>query len=97
VVNRGSETHPMHPHGHRVLVESRNGEPTTGSPLWLDTFDVQPGEVWQVLLRADNPGIWMAHCHNLEHATQGMVVHLTYEGVSTPYELGGGAADNRPE
>jgi hypothetical protein len=39
----------------------------------------------------------MAHCHNLEHATQGMVVHLTYEGVSTPYELGGGAADNRPE
>ena len=97
VVNRGSETHPMHPHGHRVLVESRNGVPTSGSPLWLDTFDVQPGEVWQVLLRADNPGIWMAHCHNLEHATQGMVVHLTYDGVGTPYELGGGATDNRPE
>lgn len=97
VVNRGSETHPMHPHGHRVLVESRNGVPATGSPLWLDTFDVQPGEVWQVLLRADNPGIWMAHCHNLEHATQGMVVHLSYEGVSTPYELGGGPTDNRPE
>jgi FtsP/CotA-like multicopper oxidase with cupredoxin domain len=49
-----------------------------------------------VLLRADNPGIWMAHCHNLEHATQGMVVHLVYEGVTTPYSLGG-AADNRPE
>jgi len=97
VVNRSSETHPMHPHGHRVLVESRNGEPVRGSPLWLDTFDVQPGEVWTVLLRADNPGIWMAHCHNLEHATQGMVVHLAYSGVTTPYELGGGPADNRPE
>ncbi len=97
VVNRGGDTHPMHPHGHRVLVESRNGEPVSGSPLWLDTFDVQPGEVWTVLLRADNPGIWMAHCHNLEHATQGMVVHLTYEGVSTPFSLGGGHADNRPE
>ena len=88
VVNRSGETHPMHPHGHRVLVESRNGEPVRGSPLWLDTFDVQPGEVWTVLLRADNPGIWMAHCHNLEHATQGMVVHLVYEGVSTPYTPG---------
>jgi FtsP/CotA-like multicopper oxidase with cupredoxin domain len=97
VVNRSAETHPMHPHGHRVLVESRNGEPVRGSPLWLDTFDVQPGEVWTVLLRADNPGIWMAHCHNLEHATQGMVVHLVYQGVSTPYTLGGGPADNRPE
>ncbi len=97
VVNRSGETHPMHPHGHRVLVESRNGEPVRGSPLWLDTFDVQPGEVWTVLLRADNPGIWMAHCHNLEHATEGMVVHLTYEGVGTPYRLGGGPAGNRPE
>jgi FtsP/CotA-like multicopper oxidase with cupredoxin domain len=86
----------MHPHGHRVLVESRDGVPVTGSPVWLDTFDVRPGEVWVVLLRADNPGIWMAHCHNLEHATQGMVVHLVYEGVTTPYSLGG-AADNRPE
>lgn len=96
VVNRSSETHPMHPHGHRVLVESRNGVPVTGSPLWLDTFDVQPGEVWTVLLRADNPGLWMAHCHNLLHATQGMVVHLIYEGVSTPFALGG-AIGNRPE
>jgi FtsP/CotA-like multicopper oxidase with cupredoxin domain len=96
VVNRSSDTHPMHPHGHRVLVESRDGSPVTGSPIWLDTFDVRPGEVWVVLLRADNPGIWMAHCHNLEHATEGMVVHLVYEGVSTPYGLGG-RADNRPE
>jgi len=97
VVNRGGDTHPMHPHGHRVLVESRDGIPVTGSPLWLDTFDVQPGEVWQVLLRADNPGIWMAHCHNLEHATAGMVVHLNYDGIRTPFTLGGGPTENRPE
>ncbi|WP_203703595.1 multicopper oxidase family protein, partial [Asanoa iriomotensis] len=37
VVNRGVETHPMHPHGHHVLVLSRDGRPPTGSPLWLDT------------------------------------------------------------
>lgn len=89
VANRGWETHPMHVHGHHVLVLSRNGEPATGAPLLLDTFDVRPGEVWVVALVADNPGIWMDHCHNLDHAAEGMMMALHYRGVSTPYEHGG--------
>jgi len=96
VVNRSFETHPMHPHGHHVLVLSVNGRAPTGSPLWLDTFDVQPGEVWEVALRADNPGIWMDHCHNLEHASAGMMFHLAYAGVSTPFSHGPGSP-NVPE
>ena len=96
VVNRGTDTHPMHPHGHHVLVLSRNGEKPTGAPLWLDTFDVQPGEVWEVALRADNPGIWMDHCHNLDHAAEGMLLHLAYRGVASPFEHGG-PAGNTPE
>ena len=48
VVNRSGETHPMHPHGHRVLVLRATARRAPGSPLWLDTFDVQPGEVWTV-------------------------------------------------
>lgn len=79
VVNRALETHPWHLHGHRVLVLSRDGRPAAGSPLWLDTFDVRPGEVWRVALRADNPGMWMNHCHNLSHADEGMALHLAYE------------------
>jgi FtsP/CotA-like multicopper oxidase with cupredoxin domain len=96
VVNRSFETHPMHPHGHHVLVLSVNGRVPSGSPLWLDTFDVQPGEIWEVALRANNPGIWMDHCHNLEHATQGMMFHLAYAGVHTPFTHGPGSP-NRPE
>ena len=96
VVNRSFETHPMHPHGHHVLVLSVNGRAPSGSPLWLDTFDVQPGEVWEVALRADNPGIWMDHCHNLEHAAAGMMFHLAYAGVSTPFRHGPGTV-NTPE
>ena len=96
VVNRSFETHPMHPHGHHVLVLSVNGRVPSGSPLWLDTFDVQPGEIWEVALRADNPGIWMDHCHNLEHASQGMMFHLAYAGVHTPFTHGPGSP-NRPE
>jgi len=82
VVNRSRETHPWHLHGHRVLVLSRDGRPVRGSPLWMDTFDVRPGEVWVVGFRAANPGLWMNHCHNLAHAAQGMAVHLVYEGVA---------------
>ncbi|MFC0532465.1 multicopper oxidase family protein [Phytohabitans kaempferiae] len=90
VANRGLETHPWHLHGHRVLVLERNGHRVTGSPLWMDTFDVRPGEVWRVAFRADNPGEWMNHCHNLAHAAQGMALHLRYDGVTTPFHGGHG-------
>lgn len=89
VANRGLETHPMHVHGHHVRVVSRDGTASTGSPLWLDTFDVQPGEVWVVEFVADNPGLWMDHCHNLDHAAEGMMMALTYRGVTSPFQQGG--------
>ncbi|HEY3015142.1 MAG TPA: multicopper oxidase family protein [Nocardioides sp.] len=85
VVNRGLETHPWHLHGHPVLILSRNGTSSTGSPLLMDTFDVRPGEVWEVAFHATNPGIWMNHCHNLPHADQGMMLRLAYDGVTTPF------------
>ncbi|MFD0360504.1 multicopper oxidase family protein [Nocardia sp. GCM10030253] len=85
VVNRSRETHPWHLHGHPVLILSRDGTPSSGSPLWVDTFDVRPGEVWEVAFRASNPGIWMNHCHNLPHAHQGMMLQLRYDGVTTPF------------
>ncbi len=95
LVNRSFETHPMHPHGHSVRVLSVDGRAPT-QPLWLDTFDVGPGEVWEVALYADNPGIWMDHCHNLEHAALGMVTHLAYRGITTPFDHGGDMG-NDPE
>ncbi|MCW3816880.1 multicopper oxidase family protein [Micromonospora sp. DR5-3] len=85
VVNRSLETHPWHLHGHPVLILSRDGTPSTGSPLWVDTFDVRPGQTWEVAFRATNPGIWMNHCHNLPHAHQGMMLRLRYDGVTTPF------------
>jgi len=96
VVNRTSEPHPMHPHGHHMQVLSRNGVVPSGSPLNLDTVDVLPGEVWELLLHADNPGIWMDHCHNLDHAAEGMMMLLKYQGVSSPF-VHGGQSHNRPE
>jgi FtsP/CotA-like multicopper oxidase with cupredoxin domain len=96
IVNRTFSDHPMHLHGHHVFVLSRNGEPYKGSPLWLDTLLVEPGETYEVAFRADNPGIWMDHCHILEHAALGMSMHLTYRHVTTPYTVGE-ASGNHPE
>jgi FtsP/CotA-like multicopper oxidase with cupredoxin domain len=95
-VNRSYEHHPMHLHGHHLLVLSRNGRPVRGSPWWTDTLDVGPGETFQVAFKADNPGVWMDHCHNLEHAQVGMMFHLVYDGVTSPYQTGR-ATPNHPE
>jgi len=96
IANESSESHPMHLHGHHVLVLSRDRVPSTGARWWVDSLEVAPGEEFEVALVADNPGIWMDHCHNLPHATEGLVAHLSYDGVTSPYLLGGHAG-NRPE
>jgi FtsP/CotA-like multicopper oxidase with cupredoxin domain len=96
VVNRSLETHPWHLHGQPVLILTRDGTPSSGSPLWMDTFDVRPGEVWEVAFEATNPGIWMNHCHNLPHADQGMMLHLRYDGFTTASHGSSSAGGARP-
>ncbi|MEU7898429.1 multicopper oxidase family protein [Nonomuraea sp. NPDC049152] len=96
ISNHSGEGHPMHLHGHHALVLSRNGVSTSGSPWWVDSLDVGDGESYDIAFVADNPGIWMDHCHNLPHAAEGLVAHLMYEGVTTPFALGG-PAGNEPE
>ncbi len=96
ITNNSNETHPMHLHGHHAVVLSRDGKRATGSPWWFDTVDVRPDEEFEIAFLADNPGIWMDHCHNLEHAADGMVSHLMYTGVTTPFRIGDGPG-NIPE
>jgi FtsP/CotA-like multicopper oxidase with cupredoxin domain len=96
VENHSGEAHPMHLHGHHAVVTARNAEATRGSPVWVDSVEVPDGESVDLVFKADNPGIWMDHCHNLPHAAEGLVAHLMYEGVSTPFKVGGDS-DNEPE
>lgn len=96
LVNSTSQVHPMHLHGHHALVLSRNGQPAQGTPWWTDTLDVLPDESYVVAFRADNPGLWMEHCHNLRHAAGGLTMHLAYVDVATPFRTGGDA-HNHPE
>ncbi len=96
IENDSGETHPMHLHGHHAVVLSRDGEPATGSPWWVDSLEVGEGESFEIAFLADNPGLWMDHCHNLPHASEGLVAHLMYDGVTSSYRVGDDAG-NEPE
>ncbi|ANH38704.1 Multicopper oxidase mco [Nocardioides dokdonensis FR1436] len=96
IENGSDDAHPMHLHGHHAVVLSRDGVPATGSPWWVDSLEVGTGETFEIAFVADNPGLWMDHCHNLPHAAQGLVSHLMYAGVVSSYRVGGGPG-NQPE
>lgn len=69
--------HPMHLHGHFFRVLNQYG---AYSPL-KHTVDVPPHGTRVIEFRANEPGEWMLHCHNLYHLKTGMarvVKYLTY-------------------
>lgn len=100
IENHSGSVHPMHLHGHHAVVLSRDGKKATGSPWWVDTLEVEDGESYEIAFLADNPGVWLDHCHNLDHAADGLIAHLAYEGVREPFTVGksaDGGTDNSPE
>jgi FtsP/CotA-like multicopper oxidase with cupredoxin domain len=94
LINDSSGVHPMHLHGHHFLVLSRNGRAV--APWSTDTLEMLPHERYTVAFRANNPGVWMLHCHNLKHASDGLSMHLMYAGATTPFRAGE-SAHNDPE
>jgi FtsP/CotA-like multicopper oxidase with cupredoxin domain len=77
--------HPIHLHGQSFQIVSRNmsaegqedyetvreGFITSG---WKDTVLVMPGEAVRIIKPfQDFKGLFMYHCHNLEHEDMGMM------------------------
>jgi FtsP/CotA-like multicopper oxidase with cupredoxin domain len=62
--------HPVHLHGHTF------SQPGGGARK--DTAIILPGRKLTVDLDADNPGLWMLHCHNIYHSEGGMMTVLGY-------------------
>lgn len=78
VRNRGgmmqSGGHPFHVHGTQFQVISRNGRtPPSQERGFKDTVFVDTGEEVEILVRFSHPGIFMYHCHILEHEDNGMM------------------------
>jgi FtsP/CotA-like multicopper oxidase with cupredoxin domain len=67
--------HPIHLHGQRMLVVSRDGVPTKNF-VWKDTAIIPVGSTVDLLIDASNPGDWMLHCHIAEHLEAGMMTVL---------------------
>ncbi|MYT70745.1 MULTISPECIES: multicopper oxidase family protein [unclassified Streptomyces] len=70
--NSTSMWHPIHLHGHTFSLANVAGGPRK------DTAIVLPNGTLTVDLDADNPGLWMLHCHNVYHSEAGMMTVLGY-------------------
>jgi FtsP/CotA-like multicopper oxidase with cupredoxin domain len=76
-LNEGQMLHPMHLHGFHFTVIATDGHPV--APYLKDTIVVAPGERYDVVFTANNPGVWAFHCHILSHVEgpQGMYGMVT--------------------
>ncbi|MGW1888778.1 multicopper oxidase family protein [Streptomyces sp. NPDC002004] len=72
--NTTSMWHPVHLHGHTFALAGTPGGARK------DTAVVLPNRSLTADFDADNPGLWMIHCHNVYHAEAGMMTVLGYRG-----------------
>ena len=97
IINKSKVDHPMHLHGHFFQVLSRNTKPYTGAVIMKDTLLIKPGETYVVSFVADNPGLWVQHCHELHHAAGGMMQKIVYTDYLPNYKPDPNNTFNKPE
>ena len=75
VVNASSEPHPFHVHATQFqLVRRSSGPLGPHESGQKDTVLVWPGETVELALRFERyAGLYVLHCHNLEHEDAGMM------------------------
>jgi len=66
--------HPMHIHGGPFKIVATDGNPVPdAAQIEKDTVDVGPGERYDVIWTAREPGKWLLHCHIPHHTTNNNV------------------------
>ncbi|KAF2757002.1 multicopper like protein [Pseudovirgaria hyperparasitica] len=106
--------HPFHLHGHNFQVLIRSDDDAgfydaatsnatiPATPMRRDTVLVRPGGHFVLRFRADNPGIWLFHCHIEWHVTSGLIATfveapLALQSSNIPHDhLAACAANNPP-
>ncbi|OBT89259.1 hypothetical protein VE02_02612 [Pseudogymnoascus sp. 03VT05] len=91
--NNDPGKHPFHLHGHAFQAIWRSAEDagyfdaSTASfskvPMRRDTFMVMPNGNMVLRFRADNPGVWLFHCHIEWHVDSGLIATM----VEAPLEM----------
>jgi iron transport multicopper oxidase len=95
VNNLDAAIHPFHLHGHQFQVCER---PSSGAgtynghdrefpavPMRRDTIAVNPGSYAVIRFVADNPGVWLFHCHIEWHVVMGLTATI----IEAPEDLAG--------
>jgi len=67
--------HPIHFHGQRFVVLTRDGE-VNDNLQWKDTVLIPKGQTVDLIVDMSNKGNWMAHCHIAEHLHSGMMFNF---------------------
>jgi FtsP/CotA-like multicopper oxidase with cupredoxin domain len=82
-VNDSPFPHPVHMHAVHFQVLSRVGGRGRVFPWeegWKDTVLLHPGEQVEVISRFDSHrGLFLLHCHNLEHEDMGMMMNFSID------------------
>ena len=78
VINASDHPHPFHVHATQFRVLSRSNRPIPPHERGRkDTVLAWPGDIIELLVRFDHyPGMYVFHCHNLEHEDAGMMATL---------------------
>src|SRR5699024_6680433 len=76
----GGTPQPLHGHGGQYQVPERNGgEQPLNEQGWKDTVMVESGEEVRLLVKFKQKGLFMYHCHILEHEDAGMMGQFLVE------------------
>ncbi|KAJ1900933.1 ferroxidase fet3 [Kickxella alabastrina] len=91
IFNLDVNSHPFHLHGHNFFImvrgtidrNQKNRIAAAKFPIRRDTITVPPTAYAIVRFRADNPGVWLFHCHMQFHVEQGLA--MTF--VEAPFRI----------
>ncbi|KAF2874161.1 iron transport multicopper oxidase FET3 precursor [Massariosphaeria phaeospora] len=92
--------HPFHLHGHAFQVVSRSEEEAgaydvsaaadlPSTPMRRDTVLVRPNGNIVLRFKADNPGIWLFHCHIEWHVASGLIATMIESPLDIQRQLAG--------
>ncbi|PFH50518.1 multicopper oxidase [Amanita thiersii Skay4041] len=76
--------HPFHLHGHKVMIVARSDnykdsivvQEGQANPMRRDTIQIPSEHAVTLRVVADNPGVWMLHCHIEWHLESGLAMQF---------------------
>ncbi|EZH78588.1 copper oxidase [Ectopseudomonas composti] len=72
--NMAQYQHPIHLHGMTFKVLGSDRRKII--PYFTDTYLLGKNETARIALVADNPGVWMFHCHVIDHMETGLMAAI---------------------